>query len=175
MYDKSECCRLIFDAVKIALQEAVFWLLARIRWDVCFSATRLFIFSPSAFFMTCCSGWYVPKFGNCHQVKLFQRSLFASICLLFSSAFLFSESQLRFSFDTRTLHLGIITSPWTNRVWHSGVSAAVQSPLSSVPGARWSYTRKQARVLVRSGLKGQWIFLSRRSWHCDHSYCIYRE
>lgn len=119
--------------------------------------------------------WHVAQGDMSPNLAIVTKSNYISlsICLLFSRAILFSESQLLgFSFDTRTLHLGIVTSRSTNGVWHSGVSAVVQSQLSLCAQACGWVLR---RISVRSGLKGQWIFLSRRSWHCDHCYCTYRE
>ena len=113
--------------------------------------------------------------SDCVYARYLPPSAFSPLVWCF-----FSEAAPRFSSDTRTFHLGIITSPCTNRVWRSGVSAAVQSRLSSVPGAPVKlYLRACVwvlwRILVRSGLKGQWIFLSQRSWHCDQCYCTYKE
>lgn len=61
----NQCCRLIFDAAKIALQEAVFWLCTQIKWDVCFSPSQ-------PFFSHLLSPWHVAQgdmslyFGNHH-------------------------------------------------------------------------------------------------------------
>lgn len=74
MYDKLECCRLILDAVKIALQEAVFWLSP--------NEVRCLFFSTTTFLF-----FYLLFHDMLLRVMcpLFQHSLFASICLLFCS------------------------------------------------------------------------------------------
>ncbi len=152
MYGKLECCRLISDAVKIALKEAVFWLWAQMRWDVCCSA---FFFLPPTFSWRIAQGRMSLNWANVAKSDYCKHLFFVSICLFFPCVIPFSKSQLCFGSDTRTFHLGIITSLGTNRVWHNGVSAAVQSQLSSVPRAQRGYTREHVDEYTEELQSGQ--------------------